>query len=184
VYEQKVLDSLKTLVDNNKTTLMTGITYQGAAKTIHQITTTNLAPPSGYPYILIYCSGVKEQSNLTEAPTVRHPRRKANYRIRIEVTDQAILVTGDDEAYEQSHRDYRLFIDRLVYLLRTQTWIGTLPKTQLTRAAGDNDRAIDVQNLSGTWQDTEMNWWAILHSQLSFELIDECVDASDAQLYP
>ena len=186
MYEQPVLDALKTLISDNESTLLTGITFQGGQKTIHQITTSNLTPPSGYPYILIYCTEVLEESNLSTgaSPTVRHPKRRAPYQIRIEITDQAIVRSDDNQAYEQSHKDFRLFIDRIVNLIRTQTWIGTSPKTQLNRSAGVDDRVIRKQNLSGTWQDVEKNWWATLHSVLSFELIDGCVDTSDESLYP
>lgn len=185
MYEQAHLDNLKALIVANESTLMTGITFQGAAKTIHQITTTNLTPPTGYPYILIYSPTNRERSNLEggSSPTVNHPRRKATYPIVIEITDQAVVSSDDDEAYETAHSNFRLFIDRLCKLIKDQTWIGTNPRAKLVRGDGDDDRVISKQNLSGTWQDTESNWWATLHTQLDFELIDECVDSSDAQLY-
>ena len=104
--------------------------------------------------------------------------------MRIEITDQAIVSSTDDEAYEQAHSSFRLLVDRINNLIRTQTWIGSAPKTALSRSAGIDDRAIQKDNLSGTWQDAEENLWATLHCQLKFELVDMCTDTSDGSLYP
>lgn len=180
--EAAVVSSLKQLILNNESTLCSGLTFQGLPKRIHQVTTTNLTEATGYTFILVYCLAGDERSQPTAAGTSRQPSRRTTYPIRIEITDEGAYQRGEDQPYEQSHQDHRLFCDRLVDLIESQEWIGTAPKLMLERDQGRaNDRAINKQNLSGSWEDVEGNWWATLHTQINFVLVDNC--ASTDGLY-
>lgn len=175
--EAAVVLSLKDLIEQNRDTLTQGLVHQGVNREIRQITTSNLTPISSYYFILIYATDPGEKTNPTSARTTQSGRRMTRYPILIELADEAIYQVGDDEAYETMHNDFRTFCDRLVDLIEKQNFIGTEPKAKLERNL-NNDRAIEKRNLSGTWEDTESNNWASLYAQLSFALVDECIDTS------
>jgi len=180
--EAAVLSALKNLITDNEQFLCRGLFYQGQAKRFQRVTTTNLTAPDGYTHILIFCMNGDETSQPTAATTTKAPSRRAVYSIRLEITDQGEWREGEDNAYEESHLDHRKLCDRIAALIEGETWIGTAPKLELLRDQGRAaDRAIRRQDLSGVWRDTANNWWATLHTQLNFTLIEGCV--SHALLY-
>lgn len=175
--EAAVVLSLKDLIEQNSDILVQGLIHQGVNREIRQVTTSNLTPINSYYFILIYATDPSEKTNPTISRTTRAGTRTTRYPILIEIADEAIVQVGDEEAYETMHNDFRTFCDRLVDLIEQQNFIGTEPKAKLERNPA-NDRAVEKRNLSGTWEDTESNNWASLYAQLSFTLIDECIDTS------
>lgn len=173
--EVAVKTALRDLIVDNQALLLNGIIHQGVQREIAQIALSNLTPPQGYYYILIYITEARESSQVPVAQNVRQPRSQTIYPVQIEITDQAQIQTGETEAYEVMHNDFDLFGDRLVKLIRTQTWIGNGPKFELQRvSSGDTDRSIVKRNLSGTFVDTEGTDMALLHATLNFNLIQKC----------
>lgn len=166
---------VKDLIVDNSATLLSGLTKQGQARIIHRITTSNLTPLDGFYYLAIRVTKVREQSHIKRATTTRNPTRMAEYDLEIDVVDEALVQDTDDSAYEGLHNDFDTFTDRIVSLLKTQTWIGTDPKLKLKRQPGAGDRLIDKIDFTGTALDTEGNTWASLFATLKFTLVDECV---------
>lgn len=179
--EALVKTDLRTLIVDNEATLTSNLTHQGTARVIKHVTRSNLTPIKGYYFILITVLDARERSRPTSSKTVQNPTREATYRVQLEVADQAIVQSGDTEAYEQMHQDFATFVDRIIKLLRDQTWIGSAPKRKLVRNAPEDDREIIKRNLSGTWKDTEDTEYAGLYSQIVFSLVEECIN--DAGLY-
>lgn len=177
--EKLVIEGVRNFIETNEASITQDIVFQGSQKALHQIVGSNLTPPTGYPYILVICTAVREQSK-PQVSNMQQPSREAIYSIRIEFTDQALYTQGEEYPYQQMHDDFRVMVDRLINLIRVQNWVTTTPKLRLQRNDSENDRLVTKNNLSGTWQDTEGSWWATLHSQISFNL-EGCVD--DTQLY-
>lgn len=177
--EKAVVDSLKSLLIDNEADILAGLTYQGQQAYFHAVVTTNLAPPSGYPWLLVYCNSATEKSRPTGGRNMRNPSSIGEYAIQIEYTDQAQVTYGEEFPYQEMHDTHRIATDRMVNLIEEQTWIGTAPKLKLKRDIGmAEDRIINKENLSGQWFDTENNLWATLHTQLTFILVDECANTT------
>ncbi len=178
--EKLVIEAVRDFIVTNEATIVQGIVFQGIPKGLHQVVGSNLTPPTGYPYVLVICTAAREQSQ-PQVMNTQQPSRQAIYSIRIEFTDQALYTQGEDYPYQTMHDDFRLMVDRLINLIRTQNWVTATPKLRLQRQESENDRLVTKNNLSGTWQDTEGAWWATLHSQITFSL-EGAID--DTGLYP
>lgn len=169
---------LKDLIldQDNKATLLSGLSKQGRERGIATITTSSLTPPNGYLYIVITIPSSNEKSDpKAGVKTARHPIRMAEYAVEIIIADEALMSITEDEHYERMQTDFDNFVDRLVALIKDQTWIGTSPKLQLKRRPSDGDREIKKDELSSTVPDTESNEWAGLYAILRFTLEDKCV---------
>jgi hypothetical protein len=178
VYEQGIVDGLRALIIANESDLVDGISYQGAQKNITdpQVVTSTLTPPVLYPHIMIIVPGARERSEKTVPKATQQPSRMATYSTMMEITEQAVVVEGEDFPFEQMQTDFRLLTDRIIYTIRTQNWITfNSIKFRLARGEGDNDRVVNKRNNSGYWQDTELNWWATLNCVLTFDM-EACVD--------
>lgn len=168
---------LRELIRSNEDALIQGMVHQGQQRFIKQVALSNLTPPSGYYYILVYVTDQREFTR-GQTSTVQKPTPQAEYEVQLEVSDEALVQIGDLEAYETMHLDFDRFTDRLVDLIREQSWFGSDPKRKLKRAAGEQDRRVEKSNLSGTFVDTENNSTATLYCQIRFTLVEECVDRS------
>ena len=164
--EKAVVEAYRAFIVSKESTIVEGITFQGQPKAFHQVVGTNLTPPTGYLYILVICLGGPERSQ--PVTNMQRPTRMTAYRMRIEITDQALYTQGETSPYSQMHDDFRLIVDRIADLIEKENWIGTTPKVRLQRQEGEGDRQIEKLNLSGIWQDARNVSWATLHSQLNF----------------
>ena len=175
--ESVIAEAVKLLIDNNESLLLDGISYQGSQKSIHQNVTSTLTPPTGYPFILTMCSEVRETSK-NERSNLQLPPRIGVYDMIVEVTEQALVVAGEEFPYKQMQDDFRLFTDRIVYIIKNEPWITYNGESaELQRVSGESGRRVTKRNLSGYWQDTEQNWWATLNCQILFSLV-ACIDDS------
>lgn len=170
-------DSLRDLLLANENTLVSGLTHQGQQRAIRQVALSNLTPPGGYYYILVYLTDAREFSR-PQGSIMQNPTAVAEYDVQLELSDEAILQQADihTEAYETMAMDFDKFSNRIVKLLREQSWIGDEPKLKLKRGSGEADRRIEKSNLSGNYTDTEEREVALLYCQIRFTLIEECVD--------
>ncbi len=177
--EGHVKQSLKDLVLNNENMLMADLIHQGQQRQIVQVALSNLTPPQGYYYILVYITGAREFSRLQSSVTQR-PTAAAEYDIQIEVADEALVQQEDifSEAYQTMALDFDKFTDRLVTLIREQNWIGDEPKLKVKRGTGESDRRVEKVNQSGNYLNTEQNEVASLNAAIQFTLIEECVDTT------
>lgn len=172
--KQQIKDLI--LDQDNKATLLLGLSKQGRERGIATITTSSLTPPDGYFYIAIAIPSSNEKSDpKAGVKTARHPIRMAEYSIEVIVADEALMSITEEEHYERMQTDFDNFVDRLIALIKDQTWIGTNPKLQLKRRPGDGDREIKKDEFSGTVLDTENNEWAGLYAILRFVLEGKCV---------
>lgn len=171
--EARVVASLKQLISDNADNLCFGLVHQEQARRFMQITTSNLTPPIGYYYLLIYVTDVAEKTQPSAIKNTARGSRMTRYGIQMELADEAMVQAGDDEAYETMHNDFRVLSDRLAELIESNVRIGTNPTLVLERDSL-NDRVVTKTNLSGTWTDTEGNGWASLYCQFTFGLVDGC----------
>lgn len=176
--ENAVRQAIKTLITNNASTLVTGLTFQGQPREIHQITTSLFTPPTGYYFIAISCISNIETIR-TGFKTTAVPPSQATYQMSIEVSDYAIATDSDEEPFEQMDTDFQILTDRLISLLREERWIVNTSKSTQYRL--DNERRITKNNLSQIWEDAAQ-YHAMLYCRVTFNLIEECTDSDN--LYP
>lgn len=174
-----VKQSLKELILSNESELVGDFVHQGNQRFIKHIALTNLDPPHGYYYILIYIPDASTFTQ-TEGKTVRRPRETTEYTVQMEISDQAVVQPGDwtSEAYETMALDFDKFVGRLIELVRGVNFTDDENTIRLKRDISEADRRIDRADLSGNYQNTEQENVALLYSQLRFTLEEQCVDTS------
>lgn len=184
--ETAILDALKSLIDDNKSTLVTGMTHQGQARAIEHITTSVLTPPVAYYYIALEINEVAESSKFGVFATAERPPRSAVYNCEVNVADYLVGVAGEAELYETMHNSFRLLVDRIAKLIEEQKWIPSIsdsPKVRLVRSGtAGNDRAIQKVNTNQGWFDQAESYHALAFCQLRFLVADETID--NTLLYP
>lgn len=175
---KKVKESLRTLILNNESTLIGSIEHQGQLRRIAQVALTNLTPPQGYYYILVYISDAVEMTQ-TSGQTTARPKRMVDYTVQIEISDEAMVQYSDQmtQAYESMALDFDLFTDRLVNLLENRNWLDAGNSLKLKRGTGPSDRRIEKSVFSDpSFRTTEGDAVALLYAQLRFNVVEECTD--------
>lgn len=173
--------TLKTLIDDNASTLVGSLTQQGVAREIKHLTTTVLTPAREYYFVAIHHEETAEHSR-TGTANSNQPPRAAEYNILVHIEDYAVSVSGEDELYETAQQNFDKFVDRVVKLIKDQAWIGTDPRYRLPRAPdAASDRRVVRSDSLQAWYDEAEQYHAMLTSQIRFVLLDECVD--DSALY-
>lgn len=170
--------AIKQLLVNNKDVFVDGLVFQGNPREIHQITMSQLTPPTGYYFINIYVSNVRDTNNSIFKNAAKPPTI-SEYDINIEISDYAV---GDyyteDQLFERMDGDFQLFTDRIVAKLRETMYITDIDSgISFTILDGKN---IIKNNLSSTWEEAT-EYHAILYSRINFTLVDNCND--DSTLY-
>lgn len=174
--------TLKTLINTNGSTLVTGLTAQGEARAIKHLTTTVLTPAREYFFVAIHHEESAEHTRVHTANISVPTARAVEYNMLIHVEDYALAVTGDDELFETAQSNFDKFVDRIVKLIKDQTWIGTDPRYKLIGSIdATGDRRVLRSDSLQAWYDEAEQYHAMLTSQIRFTLIDECVD--DTALY-
>lgn len=174
-----VKTSLRDFIMDNHSLLMRDFKHQSTQRKIAHIALTNLEPPRGYYYILIYVPDSSDYT-LTEGKTVQKPRPMARYDVQMEISDEALVQTMDARtgAYETMAMDFDKFIGRLCALIRGVNFVDGDNILRLKRGTGENDRRIDRNDLSGNYRNTENEEVALLYTMLRFSLEEQCVDTS------
>lgn len=185
--EELVVQAIENLINSNISTLLSGLNSQGTERDEYQVVGTSLAPAQLYYFISIDINRVRYSSRSEGVPTQAAPQlRTAEYDCVIGVTDAASLEVNDPEPYRLMHKAFRKFSDRVVALFEDQNlrWLnapGNVAKYELKRSSGrtvgGSDRAVEKNNLSGTYIDQEQEY-SLLHSQITFTLVDHCHDTS------
>jgi len=185
VTEFGVRKGIKKLIEDNSSSLLSGIIQQGEERYFSHVTTSAFTAPTGYYYIAITTTGSRYTSDSASRSTVRNPSSQHTHDVLIEIADSVVAQNIDDEIFEQADGDFRLLVERIVELIRSQvnfieyeetdsnaTDYGQTTKFRLSRANGEADRRVLVRNLSGTWQDAEQ-YEALGYCQISFS-VEEC----------
>lgn len=176
--EGAVRRTLKTLLNNNKTTLVSGLTAQGQPRLFNQITTSTLTPPRFYYFASISVERVETELRPGFEKTASTGPSQAIYDIAIELSDYAISSSGEDQLYEKMDSDFQLFGDRVVSLLRSSYWMEDSTTNLKFRLF--ERKTVSKSNLSSIWTDAE-SYHALLYCRITFQLIEECTD--DTVLY-
>lgn len=180
--EELVVQAIENLISDNIVTLLSGLISQGTDRDEYQIVGTSLAPAQLYYFVSIDINRVRYASLSEGSPVQAAPKlRTAEYDCVVGITDSASLEVLDPEPYRLMHAQFRKFSDRIVALFEDENrhWIyapGNVAKYELKRVRG-NDRAVEKNNLSGTYIDQEQEY-SLLHSQVTFTLVDHCHDTS------
>jgi len=120
VYEAAVKDALYTVINNNTSTLLSGLTQQGKARQM-QIVKEILAPAQYSYYVALAVENMRtwEDSGVhgTNAATGTF---RAEYNCVVEVFEYARALPGDLHTYENAGEDFDLLVARVIKLLREQ----------------------------------------------------------------
>ncbi len=177
--ENAARKAIKQIIQNNCDKLVEGLEFQGALKTIHQITTSDLTPPTGYYYISISIVDSRENNKQGFGRTTATTQQSATYDIIIEISDYVTANPGvGEEIFEASDSQFQIFTDRIVNILKENNTI-TEEDTKLTFQL-EETKTIRKRNATDRWDDVSQ-YHAILYSRLSFSLVQKCVD--DSSLY-
>ena len=175
--ELAVRSTIKDLIVNNGETLVTGLTFQGQPRNVHQVTYSSLTPPTGYYYINITVQSVRTNNRTGFGRTTALSPSEAEYSVNIDVSDYAIAYPGEDQLFEKMDADFQLFTDRIVSKLRESYWLTNSSGLQFRL---DEERNVTKNNISTTWEEASQ-YHALLYSRITFTLIEECTD--DSTLY-
>lgn len=176
--ESVVRKTLKNLILTNEDKLVTELYFQGNPRTIHQVTTSTLTPPTGYYFISITTTSIATNNRPKFGNTSGMAPSEAKYEVMIEIADYVIGTTTEDELFEKMDGDFQLFTDRLVSLLRETRWIEDLESKSMFRL--NNERSMIKNNVGSGWEEASQ-YHAMLYSRITFQLLEECTD--DSKLY-
>lgn len=179
--EVAALNSIKSLINTNKATLVDGLVHQGEQREIEQITISTLTPPNEYYFISIYTDRDEDTNREGFGRTTRLAPTTTNYSMIIELVDYAVIVAGEEEQYETMDSDFKKLCDRVVKLLRASaeiTYTDAQSNNFIFRL--DNTRSVIKENLTDVWTEAE-GYASMLYCRISFNLLDECTD--DSTLY-
>ncbi len=179
--EDAALEALAELLRDNNEKLVSGLIFGGAQRYIATISETHLTPPSGYFHIALNVTQtVTEGKSATAAIAV--PRHGVLYNTQVFILDIASVSEKENFSYEIAHKNFRVFSDRVVTLLKDQKFITNRHndlKFRIDRRAGADQR-IQKTNRTRRWSE-QSGYMAALVALLSFDLSQECLD--DAKLY-
>ena len=171
--EEELKESIKSVLLVEAEHLTVGIIHQGIQRTVKQITTSSLTPPIGYYFISIQVPTVKEGAVIARTNT-RRPPMKAVYTVRLEVTDVASLeLSTEDQPYETATKDFHLFTNRIVQVLRDYYTTGR-DYFSLRKVNGGASE-ISKTNASASWEDAS-DTYSLLYTEIEFQM--ECSNES------
>lgn len=175
--ELAVRRTIKQLLVDNNSTFVTGLTFQGQPRTVHQVTYSSLTPPTGYFYINVTVSNARTRTRTGFGRTTAVPPSEAVYSVNIDISDYAVGDPTENQLFEKMDAEFQLFSDRIVAKLRETYWFtdSTGLKFRL-----EEDRNVTKNNLSSNWEEAAQ-YHALLYCRLTLTLIEECTD--DDTLY-
>jgi len=183
MYEAAVKDALYSLIDDNKSTLLSGITQQGRARQI-QLVKETLAPLQ-YAYYVSLAVGAMRTWEETGIQSINATvgAMRAEYDCEIEVFEYAHELIGDAHAYELAGKDFDQLVARLLKLIREQSSFtssvhGTHTfKLRETMEPSTHRRIdVDVTDLPAQTRGGAPAFFALL----SFTLEERCLDLTGA----
>jgi hypothetical protein len=178
--EDAAVQAVYTVINNAKDTLVQDITHNGVAREILHLATTNLAPPTAYYAVAVYCERARESAmpGVNTADGVDW----AEYDMVVQLGDVANIQPTDTLPYQIAHADFRKFRDRIVKLIRTTKWFPSATASPRLRfpvdAGGVEHKRVDVENQNFSWEEAENVTYAMLFSRITFTLMDHCSDSS------
>lgn len=176
-------EAVKTLIDTNSATLLTGLTAQGQARQIVHLTTSISTPATGYFFVAVHCAESPEHS--LGGRNISKPPRAAEYDMIVHVEDYIVGATGEDELFEEQTASFDKFVDRIKALIADAVWIPdatSSPKFNLVRSPAATEDQVIVRSdaQQGRFDEAE-RYHSMLYAQLRFRMEDKCVDHT--QLY-
>jgi hypothetical protein len=176
--ESAVRRALKTLILENEDILVSGLTFQGNPRNIHQVTTSSITPPTGYYFVSISTTTDNALNRRNFGRTVSVPPSEARYDVLIELADYAIGDPSEDQLFEKMDTDFQLFSDRLISILRKSRWI--IDEETASQFVLDGERRVSKNNTGTNWEEAAQ-YHAMLYCRITFQLLEECTD--DSKLY-
>lgn len=158
--EQEVVKTITTLIKNNKASLVSGITHQGAVRELGVISETPLTPPKEMYYVASTVLSTRTEPLLAGGNVRNSPLRHV-YSVMVRVVDYVYPQHGEAALYETFHRDFRDLVSRIVNLIASSS-LGSFSL---------NSQEIEVLN-SATDIETATNDGIVLISEILFDVKD------------
>jgi len=178
VNEDAAVEAIRTLIYNNRATLVSGLTMvDGQARSIRGLYSNPFIPPTeGYYHVVVSCLGAQEIETPEGGGNTFKMVWSAAYDMQIEVADYAEMQQGEREIYQLVVRYFRLFVDRIVKLLEDTDWYpsaAATPRFRLEHRTGrsGNVGQITKRNIYGAW-DTAENFEPMLYSVITFRIFE------------
>lgn len=179
--EDAAISAMAALIKDSNEMLVSDLTFGGSQRYIATISETHLTPPSEYFHITFNATQAVTQGK-SSVSTQAIPRHVITYNIQVFILDMAMVSEQENSTYERAHKNFRIFTDRVVQLLRLQAWITDFKtdlRFRIERRAG-SDQRVQKANRTRRWSE-QGGYMAALASLISFDLSQECLD--DAKLY-
>lgn len=170
--EHIIREVLKKLITDNSSKLVSGLSKQGQSREIFQVSTSSLTPIRGYYFVSIWVDSPEVEAD-TNIRNVGVPPSRATYPVVIEIGDYAVGTAGEDQLYEDVDRDFQLFGDRIVDLIRKSYWLKNTETGKKYHL--EETRSVSKKNLSDVAQSAS-EYHAMLYSRITFNIIDDCTD--------
>lgn len=167
----EVKTSIYTLLNANKSTLVTDIEHQGIEREIKQIMKSILTPPVEYYSISIHCPDADE--TLIAISNTSTLRPVVLYQMELHVSDYAAPQPEDTNAFETMHQDFLKVVSRIVKLVRETQWIPTSTSSPKYRLQNP-DNGIQVSDETA-WFDGGKH--PIIYAVIRFNLFNTCGDS-------
>lgn len=185
--EYAVASALKALISDNEATLLSGLTLDGVAKVIGQLTSSVLTPPELYYFVAIDVQSATAHYQMRPMPkNLRHTTKQTagmlidEYEASIYVVDYALKsmpIEGEVQSFEEEHQLFRQLTDRIVDLLdRTDQLTSGTYTMWIPGEGGDEDRRIGKENRLDAWEDSDGQHFE-LGSRITFR-VKACSDSS------
>ena len=164
--EKQARLSIRKLLDDNSTTLLSGIIHFGEQREFVHLTTSSATPPTGYYYLAVLAlTSTSDVAGSVNNPT---PRMLVKHDIEIALVDYIDSVAAEVEVYEGMDQDFQLLGDRIVELLEATNFIVSDDGDSFRL---DRTTSVIKTNQHQTWEDAQ-NWYAMLFANIGFTLIE------------
>jgi len=160
-------ETIKDLIDDNKSSLVVGLYAQGQACEIKQLTLSPITPPTEFYYVSV---------NITDAEEVKENNVDVvYYKVEIKLGEYAVMQPADIQAFEEITQSFRKFGNRVVKLIREQANFthdetGVRFGIRMDGISGKRIRKINrevVEPLDNSFQ-------SMLASVIQFEIMQRC----------
>lgn len=140
--EVAVRDAIFTLLDNNKATLVSGLSIQGNPRVIATIAKQRVTPPTGYYYISVHVTQAVIYND--DIQDINH--NVTEYSCELEVVDYLFHGASETGLFDKLSSDFNKLCDRAVKLIYNNKKLDSKYELSMSRDIRLN-RRIERQSL-------------------------------------
>ena len=161
-------EAVRDWIQTNASIFVSGLTRQGAAMALNQVTRSLFTRPQQYPYIVVHCTRA-----WTEDIGSASRYTKSYYDMVIEINDFAFPQEGEEHVYEEMDGAMRTLSDRMVNALFSLTRDKICSDGVCFQLYLEGGAGIDKRNNDTALTDQEMSVVGlILGAEITFTIME------------